>query len=395
MLSRESRKTLTGLGIDVSMGLDFGSRSVKGVVLEQVVDRIDIDSVINVEIESGFSSGAVISEPKKLGKFLKQVGRRNDIANADVVFSIPSSAATMRWLSLPPGLDAAERRDVARFKLKRHLQFDVEDACIEVSEARSDLGDGAQSLVIAVPRQIVESRAESIQYAGWNPVRAELEAQAILRVIERKLNVESVMWRDASLTIIDIGGVHTQMYVVQNQHLQFIRGVKFGAENIVQSIAAIAEVDIETARCILEHPKTTLSDSGTLTSDFVGGSYRLDVSAELEKLSREFLRLLRYFRSLHPERSYAGILDHAVLCGGLAGLNGLEKFLSKNLGLRVEGARPVAGMTAKFNHESFLRLQGQQEAFSVVVGLALAGLHSSIELKEAQNAIEFSWYRSA
>ena len=62
---------------------------------------------------------------------------------------------------------------------------------------------------------------------------------------------QSVLWRDASLTIIDVGGTNTHMYVVQNQRLQFIRGVKFGADLFSQAVQKTLEVDREQAEALI------------------------------------------------------------------------------------------------------------------------------------------------
>ena len=116
----------------------------------------------------------------------------------------------------------------------------------------------------------------------------------------------------------------------------------------------------------------------------------------MEKLTREFMRLLRYFRSLHPERSYAGILDHALICGGLASLTGLSEYLHSALELRVELARPLTGLVGKFDRESFQTITRRQEAYTVVIGLALSGLQGqSLAKGESDGGREFAWTRAA
>ena len=100
--------------------------------------------------------------------------------------------------------------------------------------------------------------------------------------------------------------------------------------------------------------------------------------------------------SLHPERSYAGILDHVLLCGGLAGVKGVAEFLQTVLGLRVEQAKPFAGMVGKFNRETFESISSRQEAFTIAVGLALSGLAiRGYSAGENSARREFTWARSA
>ena len=379
-----------------SMGVDIGSHILKIVVAEQVADRVDIQAAGSFMLPPGLVDAGIVKETRKFGRFLGNELQQQGIGPAAAVMSVPSSHAVLRWVSLPD-LSPEELREAARFKVKRHLPFPVDLAYIEASSPEIEEGETTgPSLVIAVRRDIIDSRAEALEYAGLIPVAAELEAQAILRVVERKLSTQSALWRDASLTIIDVGARNTHMYVVQNQRLQFIRGVKFGAQVIADTVSRELGLSADEAEELISHPAAELSLDGTLhlrTGEIIA---KVNVQTDIEKLTREFLRLLRYFRSLHPERSYAGILDHVLVCGGLAGLHGFAEHLEAALMLRVERARPFAGSVGKFNKSTFESVSHRQEAFTVVMGLALAGLGRRLEKKgETRARSEFSWARSA
>lgn len=377
------------------LGIDMGSRTVKIVATEAAPGRIDIRAAGSIGIPELLVQNGVVTDPKRFGRTLAMGLDEMEIEPGPAVLSIPSGLAVLRWVNLPD-LPPAELREAAKFKVRRHLPFPVEEAYIEATTPELDDNLHGQSLVIAVRREVIDSRAEAIEAAGLEPVRAELEAQAILRVVERRLNEQGALWKDATLTIIDIGATNTHMYVVQNQRLQFIRGVRFGSDRIARGVAESLGVPLHEAEQFLTHPETSVNREGTLslrTGDLIA---RLDIRQELERLTKEFLRLLRYFRSLHPERSYAGILDHLLVCGGLAGLNGFADYLSAVLELRVELARPFAGMVARLNQETFQSIARRQEAFTVVVGLALSGLAKEIQIGGEANArSEFVWARSA
>lgn len=383
-------------GSSVSLGIDIGSHAVKVMLAEKVGARVEIRGAGKFELPSDSVVDGVITNPKKFAKVLVREIETYGQKPSGGVFSIPSTLAALRWISLPE-LEGDERRQAARFKVKRHLPFPVEDSYLDASapETGPD-GTPGQSLVVAVKRAVIDSRAEALELAGIEPLGAELEAQAILRVVERRLNEQSVLWRDASLTIIDVGGSNTHMYVVQNQRLQFIRGVKFGADVIAGAVSKSLDLPHEVAHAILADPETHLRTDGTLVMNYEDSPMLLNVQGEMEKLTREFLRLLRYFRSLHPERSYAGILDHVILCGGMVGMQGFTTFMEQELGIRVERARPFAGMVAQLKKETFQSVSNQQEAFTVVMGLALAGLgRSHRRSKEKDSGSEYVWLRSA
>jgi type IV pilus assembly protein PilM len=380
-----------------SMGVDIGTQSVKFVLVDQSATRVEIKGAASYPMEAGQIEAGVIRDPKKWGKEFSSKIQEYNPANAEVVVSVPSNLAVLRWVALPM-LEGDELRDAARFKVKRHLPFPVESAYVEASVPTPVPGEEGtgQSLVIALKRELIDSRAEALEFAGLKVVGAELEAQAILRVVERKLSEQSALWRDASLTIIDIGANNTHMYVVQNQQLQFIRGVKFGAIKLSEAVAREFNCTVEHAESLIANSDTLLTSEGILHLKVGDLPAMVNVQVEIEKLTKEFLRLLRYFRSLHPERSYAGILDHVLVCGGFAGVTGFAEYLQTILGLRVERAKPFAGMVGKFNRDTFESIASRQEAFTVSVGLALSGLSGRDQITGDNSARrEYTWARSA
>lgn len=381
----------------VGLGVDIGSRVVQLAEVQQAGERLELSGIGSFTIAPGFVERGVVTDTGGMGRGVRAALAQSKITSRRATFSVPSHVAVLRWLNLPK-LSQEELREAAKFKVKRHLPFPVADAYIEACPLGGAEGDQGESehLVIAVPRQVIDSRADALEAAGIEPLRAELEAQAILRIVDARLRRKSPLWSDASLTIIDIGGTTTHMYVVQNRQLHFMRGVPFGSEMFVRAIADGAGVDLDTAASFLSSEGTSLDEAGTLQIRSEGAIASLPLTGELEKLTREFLRLLRYFRSLHPERSYAGILDHVLLCGGMAGLRGLDAYLAGSLGLHVDRMRPLSDMVGSFDPESFSAISARQEAFTVVIGLALSGLsRSGLGDGRKEYSREFIWARSA
>lgn len=379
-----------------SLGVDIGSHVVNLAQLQLRSNRIDLHAAGAFVIDDDLIENGIVRDPRRLGRQISNFLRRHEVGPSAAVFSVPSNLAALRWVQLP-NLPSDELRDAARYKVKRHLPFPVHNAYVEATPPIAEDEDGnGQSLVIAVPKDIIDSRAEAIEHAGLIPSAAELEAQAILRVVERRLGEQSALWRDASLTIIDVGMNNTHMYVVQNQRLQFIRGVRFGSAGLIQKVCNELGVLPADAEAGLASGEAELWTDGILKIPIQGEPAFVYVDSEMEKLTREFIRLLRYFRSLHPERSYAGILDHALVCGGLASLTGLSEYLHSALELRVEMARPLTGLVSKFDREFFHSITRRQEAYTVVIGLALSGLYGQARAKEeADGGREFSWSRTA
>ena len=84
----------------LSLGVDFGSRSTKVLLLNQVGNRIDIQAAGSfTNPESGVKNGIVV-EPKEFGKKLANYMAENSIICDTAVFDIPSNLAVLRWVRL-------------------------------------------------------------------------------------------------------------------------------------------------------------------------------------------------------------------------------------------------------------------------------------------------------
>lgn len=378
-----------------ALGVDIGSREMKIVLLSQTGNTMTVDAVKSVALEPGTVLDGVIQNRKDLANTLKTAVADADAGSISAVVSVPTQQATLRWVSLPQ-LPPDEHRVAASYKVKKHLPYPIDDAYLSTTPVQVLDEEGVgESLVISVPKQVIASRAFAIERAGLKIAAAELEAQALLRILERGLHHRSSILRDSSMTIIDVGGSATDMYVVQNQKLQFIRSVRFGSARIARKIAEELLISESLGSSMLSNRDGYLDAEGILSLPYEGHTIKLKIKTELDTLLKEIGRLMRYFRSLHAERSYAGILDHMMLCGGFANLNGLSEYLETQLKVRIQPLEPFDGMTFNVSNEAFELASHSQNSFAIAVGLALSQFDTE-EIQETEDVNnDFIWARGA
>lgn len=378
-----------------SLGVDIGTREMKLVLLSKVGGALTVEAVKVVPLPSGAVAEGSVEDRPALAGLLRDAISEAKTTSTRAVISIPTNAATLRWVNLPQ-LDEDEHRQAAAFKVKKHLPYPVEEAYIASTPIQAVGEDGVgESLVICVPREIISTRAFAVDRAGARPVAAELEAQALLRVLERCLRAKSALLREASMTMIDMGGSQTQMYVVQNQKLQFIRSVRFGSIRLARRIAEELNVSDDLGASMLANPEGYLDGEGLLSLPYEGQTIKVSVKAEIEILLKEIARLMRYFRSLHAERSYAGILDHMMLTGGLANLRGLATYLEEQLQVRIEPMEPFGSMTFNVPNQAFELAAQSENSFAVAVGLALSQFTEPEHEETTDGNHDFVWARGA
>ena len=135
-----------------SLGVDIGTRMTKVIGLSTKGDHLEIQAAINFKLPSDLIANGVVQEPKAFGKILERQLLPTGCRFQETVFSIPTNLAVLRWINLP-NLPPDELRQAARYKVKRHLPFPVEEAYVEATPpAIEDSEETGTSLVIAVPQ---------------------------------------------------------------------------------------------------------------------------------------------------------------------------------------------------------------------------------------------------
>jgi glyoxylase-like metal-dependent hydrolase (beta-lactamase superfamily II) len=150
---------------------------------------------------------------------------------------------------------------------------------------------------------------------------------------------------------------------------------------------------------LIDAPDLALVDTGVTAS-------AANVPAELEKLGRR-IQDVRWILLTHGHIDHVGGAHALWEATGRRAqvviseadahfLRSRQAHVDEALELRVERARPFAGMVGKFNKETFDVIANRQEAYTVVVGLALAALKGRSKSKgEVDGGSEFAWTRVA
>lgn len=379
-----------GGGPASGLGLDLGSSAVKFALIQTSPSGLVLRHAGIAKLAPDIVRDGVVLNPRALKETLRQLIPPHCGQVDRCTISVPSDQAQIRWVSMP---EMPTHDFHAAVQMRARKVFD--DTGAETTVRGSDpvpsfKQEGIDSLLISVATNVLETRAEAVAGAGLRPTNAELEAQALLRMLNRTLSRRNSPTREGSWTMVDFGMKRTQMLVVQNQRLQFLRGVRFGGSRFEAKLVENLGLSNDDAVAHLHHEKSFLSPEGHFVTP---ERKHVDMSQPLEALMREFTRLLRYFRSLHPERSYGGVLDNVMLSGGLSGMPGLSEAVEARLGLRVEVLRPFSGLRIDLETQEYLSVMQKQASFATATGLALSGLDESH--KEGRSADEFVWRRAS
>lgn len=381
--------------MDKLIGLDFTPGGFRAVVARHS-GRPTLVAADAIPIPGGIRPDGALQDPKAAAQKLKNWVDDNRLARTPAVFSVPNERAQISWTKLP-GLEGPELYNVARYRLKKQFPRMSEHAVVAVAQPN---GPESESLVIGVAREIIEQRAEILEHARLDPVGAEVEAQAVLRVIGSHVRSSGSLPPEASLTVAHIGQDRTQFVVLRGGRLGFMRTVKVGDAGIQKVVKKALAVTDQEAQTVLASRDTWLLGKRYIAS--VSDQFeRIDALEAIEAFAKEFRRLIHYFRSIHPDRSYAGILDRLVLLGRVTQLRGFANALAEALGVRLEVLSPLVGLQIEADAEAFNRLGAESADFALAIGLAQAPYMAHLsqpqpdDHRDDQDEQPYAWTRAA
>ena len=178
----------------------------------------------------------------------------------------------------------------------------------------------------------------------------DLQAFALWRVFGRDLA--------GTVAIIDIGERTSQLVVVKNGLIQFIRLMPVGGETLTKVIADTFSVDVGQAKELKEESSVARDSEIYLQSGVpqrIGNALREGLT-ELIKEVRRSLNFCSAQEKLSVER--------IILSGGTSKLNGITDYCQEMLGLKTEIGVPQVGLPGK----------NFDPVYAVALGLAMRGM---------------------
>jgi type IV pilus assembly protein PilM len=378
-----------------TVGLDLGAQSIKvaAIVTESRRQKVvalgcfPTDAPHGNEGSEGLEKGVL----KQLSRWISE----NGLSGAKASLGIPMSQVTLKWISLP-SMPAEDMAGAARAKVRRELPYPIDQAYVASTSLKSDRSrgssDGADCVVMAAQKEAVRRSAAIAESLGLDPVHAEAEAQSFVRLVRQRFLDRTVGGAHASFTVVDLGHASTRMYVIQEGSLKFARSIRFGAVNFIHRAAQSLGISEEEADKLASSEGAILTSAGALRVPIAGDQASVAVDEELVVLTREITRLIRYFRSIFPARSFSAMMDSFVLSGGMSALPGLSQFVGNEVQSRVTLMDPFEHLDMSLPLASFRTSRTSPSRFSAAVGLALAAQEAPIR-EEIENG--YLWARTA
>ena len=339
------------------LGVDISSSAVKVLELSRNGDKYRVESYAVMSLPPQSVVEKNVAEVEAVGEIVKAVVSRSRSKLARAAAAVPGSAVITKVLRMPADMPESGLETQISLEADQYIPYPLDEVSIDferqkLSERNPEL---VEVLLAACRRENVDSRVTALEIGGLEAKVVDIEAYAIERaytLLAEQLGSDD----DQTVAIVDIGSMMTTLNVILQGKTIYTREQMFGGNALseeVQRRFGLSAVEAETAM-----------KRGGLPEEYeeeILGPFK-------ETVVQQVSQTLQFFFS----SSHYNEVDHILLAGGVAAIEGLADLVQESLSTPVTVANPFDGLQigGKIN-ESLL--QNDAPSLLIAAGLAMRG----------------------
>lgn len=307
------------------ISMDIGSYETK--ITEGKVSKkgILIDKYFSFPMPEGVYENGYIIDSELLYYLLKEELKRNSISSKMVYTSIKSSNIITREVVLP-FVKEEEILGILQFQLDEYLPIDPKNYIVQYKAFGKFIEDGTDKinvLLIAVPKEIVETHFQLISKLDLKPLVLDYQSDGLAKLLYYNSLINGkYSTKDITIAAIDLGSTNTNVTISKNGQILVSRIVETGGEDLDMSILNFFELNKKE----LEEKKMSIENINRIEDEFTEGNRFLNiVNSNIESIMDKIDIVFRYYYSREKENTIHLIL----LTGGLSNISGIENIFSK------------------------------------------------------------------
>ena len=335
-------------------GVDISSTSVKLIQLSYKNGKYQVDAYGVLPLEENDVLDKTIMQPENVGEVLERTYNLANPNTKDVATAVPTTSAITKLVEMDADLADEEREVQIRVEAEQYIPYPLDEVSLdfEVQGVNAKNPNKVDVLLVASRTENIEKRVEVIEIAGLKPKIVEVESHALERAYG--LLVDNLPIGANVVGVLDVGHTQMTLTVLDRGKVVYSREQSFGGKQLTQEIQ--------------QRYGLSFSEAGFAKKERnLPDDYETEVLYPfLDALSQQASRALQFFFSSSQYTS----IDHLLLAGGSANIQGLVKLLQDNLGYRVTIADPFLRMSFAPQVDA-KKLEADASSLLIACGLAL------------------------
>ena len=339
------------------LGIDVSTSSVKVVELSRTKAGIlTLERCAIEPLERGWITDGNIEKFDEVADAVRRVVRKSGSRTKNAALALPASAVITKKIVLPGGLSEAELEIQVESEANQYIPFSLDEVSLDffvMGPSESSPGD-VEVLIAASRKEKVQDRQGLAEAAGLKPVIVDIEPYASRMAIARLVEALPGKGKDSLVALFEIGAVATSMQVVCNGDVLYERDQAFGGAQLSQMIARQYGFSMDEA------------ELKKRTNDLPDDYSNVVLKPFINSMAQEISRALQFFFTSTPHNR----VDHIMLAGGTAGLQGLTDEITGQTSFACMIANPFDGMQMGSSVRAS-KMSKEAPSYLTATGLAL------------------------
>ncbi len=357
-----------------TIGIDIGSHTIKLVQLQASRTGYTVSHVAQLPTPAGMVKQGVIEDRVAVAEALRELLHGEGISATQTVAAVAGPAVVVRQIRMPTMTEAQLRKTIA-WEARNYLSFAVEDSLLDfevLSTANSDDKTHMDVMLVATPRELVDTRVGALELAGLEPIVVELEPFALMRGV-LSLPGDATL-TDETIAFVEIGATYTHISIASKGQFVLTRSVTTAGNSFTDAIASALEVKPEEAERI-KSTEVEMSNAEEVVARRTPQGQRAVAVLEplIGELTREIRRSFAFFTFQQEPGGGDAVpasVSRVILSGGGAQLKCLAQYLQEQLALPVTVVNNF-GSPALQLPDRIDAVRAQAPLFATAFGLAL------------------------
>lgn len=355
-------------GKETLLGLDIGGSVIKAMQVEPQRGRFKIVRAVQQPTPPGAVRDGIVLDGVAVSEAIQQMLKAAGMTATSAVLAVSGPTVIVRQITMPKLSEAVLKKSI-RYEASKYITTNLEESALAFEILGPNAEDDSQMdvMLVAAPRELVDSRIAAVERAGLDAISVDIEAFALRRAL---VDLNRDAFDDDGLrAVVDIGATHTEVILLSGTQFALTRFIPISGDTFTDAIKNQLRLEVSEAEA-----KKSEADMSVLVSG-AGEPTQIELArilqATIDELLREIRRSINYFQSQLAEGQAPAPLTEILLIGGAAQIPGIAPYMTARLGTDTRLCDPFDSPYLEMMPEAEEWLRAQGPHLGVALGLAV------------------------
>ena len=338
------------------LGIDISSTSVKLLELSRTGGRYRVESYAVEPLPPNSVVEKNITDAELVGEAIRRALAKSGSKTKTAACAVAGSAVITKIITMPAELSEEDMESQIQIEADQYIPYPLEEISLDfqVLQPSEHEPDKVDVMLAASRSDNVDIRVAALGVGGLTAKVVDVEAFALENAMSLLVEGNELIADSHVVAVMDVGATTSTLSVLEDSKIIYTREQSFGGRQLTDEIQRRYGLSYEEAG--LAKRQGGLPDN-----------YQPEVLQPfMESMAQEVNRALQFFYS----SSQVGAVDHVVIAGGCASIEGIDKLIQSKIDTSVTVANPFKNMSVS-SRVKVEALANDAPALMIACGLAL------------------------